>query len=110
MQRSIISGLNNNSIDSDDLNNLLEGHEVIKIDSRPQFTRNMQDLSITINNQNTMTVNPGSFKELISNWYMPQHINPLPPSSLRRGSKYSLDKLGSLCNCINIPRLSSLDW
>ena len=107
MQRSVFSGLNKNSIDPNDLSNLLDGQEVIKIDSRPQFTRNMQDLSITINNQNTMTVNPGSFKELIVNRYLPQHINPLPLSSLGSSSRFSLDKLGSLCQCIKIPRLSS---
>ena len=78
MQRSVFSGLNKNSIDPNDLSNLLDGQEVIKIDSRPEalsaFIRNMNNLSITIQDQTSMTINPGSFKNLSSNRYIPQHL------------------------------------
>ena len=61
--RSVISALSKDSIDPDDLSNLLVGQEVVKTEDRPEalsaFTRNMSDLSITILNQTKTTVNPG---------------------------------------------------
>ena len=83
MQRSVFSGVNKNSIDPNEalrhsvpaLSNLLDGQEVIKIDSRPEFFRNMNNLSITIQDQTSMTINSGSFKKLVDNKYIPQHIS-----------------------------------
>ena len=77
--RSVISALSKDSIDPDEalsaLSNLLVGQEVVKTEDRPEFTRNMSDLSITILNQTKTTVNPGSFKKLVDNKYIPQHIS-----------------------------------